>query len=210
LELKATVQTAGRQQPHLDPQAVITIKNIREHIRKDRRRMWRSTVIYAIVGILAIALQSCTTIRNLSEGVTHPMTPEESRAQVINAARDVATTLALKGASATFARDSCNDQAEAPFRGIVGLGYDHAPTLEASQAEIQHMVAMLKQHGWGGPAGFHTHAPALSKQGVTAVFDAYSPIQNAGGSVSFYGECRDMTTKANTVPEPVPPNQMAQ
>jgi hypothetical protein len=171
--------------------------------------MWRSTVIYVITGILAITLQSCTTIRNLSEGVTHPMTPEESRAQVINAARDVATTLALKGASATFARDSCNDQAEAPFRGLVGLRYDHAPTLDASQAEIQQMVAVLKQHGWGGPGDFHTHAPALSKPGVTAVFDAYSPIQNAGGFITIYGECRDMTTKANTLPEPVPPKQLA-
>jgi hypothetical protein len=171
--------------------------------------MWRSAVIYIAAGMLAIALQSCSSIRNLSEGVPHPMTPDESKAQVINAAREVVATLGLKGVSAHFSRESCNDQAVAPFRGIVGLDYNHASTLEASQAEIQQMVATLKQHGWGGPGDFRTHSSAVSKQGVTAVFDPYSPVQNAGGSISIYGECRDMTTKQNTLPEPIPPDQLA-
>lgn len=170
---------------------------------------WRSVVALVIAGVLAIALQSCSSIRNLSEGVPHPMTPDESKAQVINAAREIVATLGLKGVSAHFSRDSCNDQAVAPFRGIVGLDYDHAPTLEASQAEIQQMVGVLKQHGWGGPGDFRTHSSAVSKQGVTAVFDPYSPVQNAGGSISIYGECRDMTTKQNTVPEPIPAEQLA-
>jgi hypothetical protein len=171
--------------------------------------MWRSAVVYVLAGLIALALQSCDAVRNFSDGVQHPMTPEESKTQVINAARDIATTLALKGVSASFSRDSCNDQGVAPFRGRVGLNYDHAPTLEASQAQIQQMIAVLKQHGWGAPGDFHTHSPALSKQGVTAVFDPYSPVQNAGGSISIYGECRDMTTKANTLPEQIPPDQLA-
>ena len=170
--------------------------------------MWRSAVICVVAGMLAIALQSCSTIRNISEGVAHPMTPDESKAQVIDAAQEIVATLGLKSASAHFSRESCNDQAVAPFRGVVGLGYDHAPTLEASQAEIQQMVATLKQHSWGAPGDFHSHAPAVGKQGVTAVFDPYSPVQNAGGSITIYGECRDMTTKENTLPEPVPSDQL--
>lgn len=171
--------------------------------------MWRSAVTCVAAMVLAVALQSCSTVRNFSEGVTHPMTPEESKAQVINAAREITTTLALKGVSANFSRDSCNDQAVAPFRGRVVISYAHAPTLEASQAEIQQMVATLKQHGWGAPGDFHTHAPAVSKQGVTATFDPFSPVQNAGGSITLYGECRDMTTKANTLPEPIPADQLS-
>jgi hypothetical protein len=171
--------------------------------------MRRSAVVYAAAGLLAITLQSCSTVENLSEGVHDPMTPEQSRAQVINAAREIVTTLALKSPSANFSRDSCNDQAVAPFRGRVVIAYNHAPTLEASQAEVQQMVATLKQHGWGAPGDFHTHAPAVSKQGVTAVFDPYSPVQDSGGSITVYGECRDMTTKQNTLPEQVPPDQLA-
>ncbi len=171
--------------------------------------MWRSAVIYVVAGMLAITLQSCSTLRNISEGVAHPMTPEDSKAQVIDAAREVVATLGLKSASAHFSRESCNDQAVAPFRGVVGISYEHAPTLEASQAEIQQMVATLQQHGWGAPGDFHSHAPAVGKQGVTAVFDPYSPVQNAGGSITIYGECRDMITKENTLPEPVPSNQLA-
>ena len=168
----------------------------------------RSLVAFAVASVLAISLQSCSSIRNLSEGVPHPMTPDESKAQVIAAAREIVTTLELKGFSAHFSRESCNDQAVAPFRGIVGIDYDHAPTLEASQAQIQQMVTVLKQHGWGGPGDFRTHASAVSKQGVTAVFDPYSPVQNAGGSILIYGECRDMTTKQNALPEPIPADQL--
>jgi hypothetical protein len=171
--------------------------------------IWRSAVICIAAAMLAIALQSCSTVRNLSEGVPNPMTPEQSKAQVVSAARDILATLGLKGVSAHFSRESCNDQAVAPFRGIVGLDYDHAPTLEASQAEIQQMIATLKQHGWAAAGDFHSHAPNVSKQGVTAVFDPYSPVQNAGGSITIYGECRDMTTKQNTPPEPIPPDQLA-
>lgn len=169
---------------------------------------WRSMVVFVLAGLLTVTLQSCSSIRNLSEGVPHPMTPDESKAQVINAAREIVATLGLKTASGHFSRESCNDQAVAPFRGVVGLDYDHAPTLEASQAQIEQMVATLKQHGWGASGDFHSHSPAVSKRGVTALFDVFSPVQNAGGSITIYGECRDMTTKQNALPEPIPADQL--
>ncbi|MGF2946860.1 hypothetical protein [Mycobacterium sp. Lab-001] len=136
------------------------------------------------------------------------MTPDQSRAQVINAAREIVATLGLKDVSAHFSREACNDQAVAPFRGVVGLSYDHAPTLEASQAQIQQMIGVLKEHGWSAPGDFHSHSPAVSRQNVAAVFDPYSPVQDVGGSITIYGECRDMTTRQNAVPEPIPPNQL--
>jgi hypothetical protein len=169
---------------------------------------WRSMVVFVVAGLLTVLLQSCSSIRNLSEGVPHPMTPDESKAQVVNAAREIVATLGLKTVTGHFSRESCNDQAVAPFRGVVGLDYDHAPTLEASQAQIEQMVASLKQHGWGASSDFHSHSPALSKQGVTALFDVFSPVQNAGGSITIYGECRDMTTKQNVPPEPIPADQL--
>ena len=137
------------------------------------------------------------------------MTPDQTRAQVINAAREIVATLGLKDVSGHFSRESCNDQAVAPFRGVVGLSYGHAPTLEASQAQIQQMIGVLKEHGWSAPGDFHSHSPAVSKQNVTAVFDPYSPVQDAGGSITLYGECRDMTTRQNAVPEPIPADQLA-
>ena len=171
-------------------------------------RARRSIVVFVVAGLLTVVLQSCSSIRNLSEGGPHPMTPDESRAQVVNAAREIVATLGLKTVTGHFSRESCNDQAVAPFRGVVGLDYDHAPTLEASQAQIEQMVASLKQHGWGASGDFHSHSPAVSKQGVTALFDVFSPVQNAGGSITIYGECRDMTTKQNVPPEPIPADQL--
>lgn len=136
------------------------------------------------------------------------MTPEESKAQVMDAAREIVTALGLKGISAIFERDSCNDQGEPPFQGVIRLSYDHAPTLDESQAEVQGMLAVLKQHGWSHRDDFHSHSPNVSKQGVTAIFDPYSPVQNFGGTVEISGECRDMTTKKDTAPEPIPPDQL--
>jgi hypothetical protein len=168
----------------------------------------RTAAVYAIVPIFAITLQSCGMVRNISEGVYHPMTPEQSKAQVVDAAREIVGLLGLKVSSANFHRESCNDQGQPPFRGIVELDYDHAPTLEESQAEIQRMLAVLKRHGWSDQSDFHSHSPHVTKQGVTAIFDPYSPVQNWGGSVEIDGECRDMTTKRNTLPEPVPSEQL--
>jgi hypothetical protein len=136
------------------------------------------------------------------------MTPEQSRAQVVDAAREVLRILRLKGLNPVFYRESCNDQQEAPFRATVRLDYDHAPTLDGSRAEIQRMVATLKEHGWSGGGDLHTHSPSVTKNGVTAVFDAYSPNDSLGGAY-FYGECRDMTTKERTTGVPIPPEELS-
>jgi hypothetical protein len=135
------------------------------------------------------------------------MTPEQSKAQVLAATREIIRVLGLKGVSASFSRASC-DQGEAPFRGIVRIRYDHAPTLEASEAEVQRMVAALKQHGWSQRSDFHSHAPNVSKHDVTADFDIYSPVQDEGGMITLYGECGDMTTRENAVPQPIPADQL--
>jgi hypothetical protein len=135
------------------------------------------------------------------------MTPEESKAQVIDAARDIINILGLKGVSGHFKRNSCNDQSVAPFRGIVEVEYDHAPTLDESRAEVQHMLAVVKQHGWSGDSDFHSHSPSVTKNGVDAVFDPYSTVNTLGG-ITLYGECRDMTTTKNTLPEQIPRNQL--
>lgn len=91
------------------------------------------------------------------------MTPEESRTEVVDAARDIVTTLRPNGVSAMSSRE---------------------------------------QHGWDSPGNFHSHAPAVAKHGVTAVFDPYSPVQQAGGSIVLYGQCRDTTTRKNAAPGP--------
>jgi hypothetical protein len=137
------------------------------------------------------------------------MTPEQSRAQVIDAAREALRILGIKSVDPVFYRESCNDQQEAPFRGVVHLDYDHAPTLDGSRAEIQRMLATLKQHGWSSGGDFHTHSPSVTRNGVTAVFNTYIPNGRVLGGTYFYGECRDMTTKERTSGVPIPPSELS-
>lgn len=171
-----------------------------------RRATCLSWVFGCVVALSLLAAPSCSMARTWREGVETPLTPEESKAQVIHAARDIVRTLHLKGAGATFRHSSCNDQGETPFRGLVQLDYDHPPTTAESIAEVNRMVDILVQNGWSRKGDFHSHSPSVTKDGVTALFDPYNGIL---GGITLHGECRDMTTKEGTSNVPIPPDQLS-
>lgn len=154
--------------------------------------------ITAAVALLTALLTACGEGNTMnSDGVDHPITPEQSKAQVVDAARDVVGTLGLQPIRPAFWHASCNDQGDPPFRGQMRIGYPQAATPDASAAEIADMVGRLRNDGWTTADDFRTHGTALRKNGVVAVF---SP-QNASvptRSLEFFGECADVTTTKDT------------
>ncbi len=157
-------------------------------------------LVMALAVLVAVA--GCGTVSSLSNGVSNPMTPEESKAQVVDAARQIVQTLGLQDASATFKRRACNDQAEPPFRGEVRVDYAHPSTFEASEADVATMLDKLQASGWSSDTDFASHGRVVRKDGVDAEFVPYHPNDTVGG-ITLYGECRDMTSSDNTMPEPV-------
>ena len=77
-------------------------------------------------------------------GVANPLTPEQSKAQVIDAAQGIVGALKLQVIEPAFWHASCNDQGEAPFRGQMTIGYPRAASFEASDAEVAQMAASSK------------------------------------------------------------------
>lgn len=132
----------------------------------------------------------------INDGVDNPITPEQSKAQVIDAANDIVTTLDLDVVKAVFWRASCNDQGDPPYRGEMRISYPLAPNFDASVTEATRMTQQLRSQGWTDAPDFHSHSTALTKGGVVVLVGPQSVSVPTRG-LELFGECRDMTTDAN-------------
>ena len=130
------------------------------------------------------------------DGVANPMTPDQSKAQVMNAATDVVHSLQLNVSSANFARSSCNDQGDPPFRGEVNIFYPRPANLDEADAALKQMTQRLQSAGWTADSDFQSHGTTLKKNNVDAVLYPAN-VSVPQGHIVLFGECRDMsTTKA--------------
>lgn len=158
----------------------------------------RYTFAAAMALALATALSGCAVVRGImNDGVTNPITPEQSKAQVVDAARDIVSILNIPVERAVFWRSSCNDQGEAPFQGAARISYPLAPTFEASTAEITRWVEQLKTQGWTTDSTAYTHGSLLTKNGVSVTFWPQS-VSDTQRGLELLGECRDLTTTKQT------------
>ena len=164
-------------------------------VNEFKRRTARAVAAAAVATALISGCGAVNWIKN--DGVSDPITPEQSKAQVVDAAKEIVGTLNLAVIKPVFYRGSCNDQREPPFRGQATIGYPKASSFEVSDAEVVEWVKKLQTKGWAADDEFKTHATALTKNGVTV---AFQPQNNAIDTrvVYLYGECRDMTTTKET------------
>jgi len=156
-----------------------------------------ATVAAALTVVMAV-VSGCGAVKSMTnQGVSNPMTPEQSKAQVVDAARDLVAVLELPVIRAVFSHASCNDQGEAPFQGHVVITYPLAPSFEASDAAQADMVAKLQSQGWSTDSDAHTHGTPLKKNGVQVTFWKQNAATPNNG-IDLWGECRDVTTTKDT------------
>ena len=160
----------------------------------------RTACAIAQAAVAVTLVSGCGAVSWMTNnGVANPMTPEQSKAQVIDAARDIVGILDLPVQSAYFWRSSCNDQGDPPFQGSMRIAYPLAPSLEASKTQISQWVEILRTKGWTAPGpDFHTHATALMKNGVSATFGPQA-VGDSTNDFELLGECRDVTTTKQNV-----------
>jgi hypothetical protein len=162
-----------------------------------RKSLGRTRILVTTVAGAAVFFSGCGTVNSPRGHVSNPLTPEQSKAQVVDAAREIVAATNLHVVSASFERASCNDDGVAPFRGVVSISYPLAPGFEQSDAEVAKMVQHLQSLGWTSDPDFHSHGSVLKKNSVVAVFgsqDASTPFRG----IDIYGECLDMTTTKGT------------
>lgn len=121
------------------------------------------------------------------------MTPEESKSQVLKAAREVVAILGLDVVEASFWHSACNSRGDPPFRGRMRIGYPPAQSPRAADDQIAAMLDLLRAAGWSTDSAFLSHAPALRKNDVIIVLRPQDPNAATRG-VDVIGECRDVTT----------------
>ena len=158
---------------------------------------------WAAAAVVVALVTGCGVVDSLGNGVPDPMTPEQSKAQVVDAARELVGTLDLRVVEAFFWHSACNDQGEAPFRGQIRIAYPPAPSFEESDAEVAEMAQRLESAGWSRDSDFLSYGTVLEKNNVVAVLGPQN-VSTPNRDIQVYGECRDMTTaKGDNQTEPV-------
>lgn len=151
----------------------------------------------AIVAATATLLAGCDTLNALANGAIHPMTPQQSRSQVVDAATDVSHLITKPFVSAVFWHSSCSDGDQGPFRGDVRITYQPPADPRAAAAEFDDMTQRLRRGGWSPDSDFISHATTLKKGPVNALLSPADASVAVVG-IELYGECRDTTTTKAT------------
>ena len=162
------------------------------------RNTHAAATVMSAVAMVAALVSGCGAVSSImNDGVSNPITPEQSKAQVIDAAKEVVDILDLRVIEPVFWRSSCNDQGDAPFRGRMMIGYPLASGLEASDAEVAQMVKLLQTKGWTTDPSLHSHSATLTKNGVVVTL-APQAVGDTSRGLEVLGECRDTTTTKDT------------
>lgn len=153
--------------------------------------MWTLSTRIATAAIsIGLALGGC------AETVSHPISPQQARAQVVDAARDIVKAVHGQVTEATFSYESCNDQGDPPFRGVAKVSFWVPGVPHDEPADPQAVIKALVADGWSTDSDFKSHSPTLRKGGVNIILTVPprppAGIQLKGHAwVKVDGECRD-------------------
>jgi hypothetical protein len=123
---------------------------------------------------------------------TPPPSDEQSRAEVVDAARQLVQAADLRITYASFQWEWCNDQGEPPFHGRVDLAWEVPAGTTSVAVSKQIAATAAQQPGWasGPPPGFQPAGDVVHKGGVMAVIGPGNYPER--GAVRIFGECRNM------------------
>ncbi len=152
--------------------------------------MWTSVTRYLATGaMIGTVVSGCAEVPD-------PISLETARTEVIDAARDILATLHGELTEARFHYESCNDQGEPPFRGLVRMSFWLPGVRHDQPVAPQQVIEPLVAHGWGTDSNFRSHSPTLRKDKVNVILDVV-PRPPAGvkltshAGVEVAGQCRD-------------------
>ena len=164
--------------------------------------MWSLSLrIAAAATGIGLALSGCAEVH-------HPISPQQARAQVVDAARDIVNAVHGQVTEATFSYESCNDQGEPPFRGVAKVSFWVPGVAHDEPADPQTVIKALVADGWSTDSDFKSHSPTLRKNNVNIILTVPprppAGIQLKGHAwVDVDGECRDTSdhrTDGSAVP----------
>ncbi|WP_083184876.1 hypothetical protein [Mycobacterium malmoense] len=121
-----------------------------------------------------------------------PLSDDQSKAQVVQAARSVAATTSLRTSSAGYALMSCKNRDDPPYQGAIYLTFS-LPAAAAADTYFPRIAATLAEHGWaeGLRPNNHAFAATLTKDAVTVIVYRHDDDPRLG-VLRVYGQCRNV------------------
>lgn len=131
------------------------------------------------------------------EHPAHPVSDEQTKAEVVEQAKRMVATARLEKATAGYLLMSCKDRDSPPYQGAVYLNFS-LPAGARADTYFQGIADAMAARGWneGVPPNQHLFGKTLYKDGVTAVVYRDNDYPNRGVA-RLYGQCRDMTDHRN-------------
>lgn len=131
------------------------------------------------------------------EHPAHPVSDEQTKAEVVEQAKRMVATARLEKATAGYLLMSCKDRDNPPYQGAVYLNFT-LPAEARADTYFQGITAAMVARGWneGEPPNQHLFGTTLYKDGVTAIVYRDDDYANRG-IARLYGQCRDMTDHRN-------------
>jgi hypothetical protein len=170
----------------------------REWLRSPTARGLTAAALAAAL-ILGAAFLAMSRLRSsATDALVHPdaaATDEQTKAEVVEQARNMVAINALRQPTAGYLLMSCKDRDDPPYQGAVYMTF--ALPTDAHTEYFQTLATAMVARGWreGLPPNDHLFGKSLSKDGVTAVVypDQDSTDAANHGIARIYGQCRDMT-----------------
>lgn len=147
-----------------------------------------------VLGMSFLALHRFRDMRGAAvEPVSNPMTDAQSKAQVLEPAREIVGAAGLSGVSGTYILMSCQSTADPPYQGAIYLNFDVPGVLQTPKF-FRAIAAAMTARGFteGMPPNRHPGGRTFTRNGVTVMY--YRNDDKATrGTMQIYGECRNVT-----------------
>ena len=150
------------------------------------------TLSLLLGGAFALVDRLHSTTSDVLDHPADPVTDDQSKAQVVDSTKQIATLTELRATSAGYTLMSCKDRADPPYQGAIYLNFALPPATRAD-SYFSTIAATLATHGWteGPPPNDHPFAKIFSKDAVTVT--VYRQSDDPGlGVLRAYGQCRNL------------------
>jgi hypothetical protein len=147
----------------------------------------------ALVAGCALIIPSLTDPGARSSPSVVPLSDEQARAQVVDAAREIVHAANIQITYATFEWESCNDQGDPPYHGLVNVAYVVPPGVDGATSSRRVAAAAAAMPGWspGPPPGLRPFGEIAHRGGIMAIAGVGNyPDRD---QLEVVGECRDTT-----------------
>jgi len=162
-----------------------------------RTLLLAALTISLVLGIGFVAINTSPDTAVSALGKSAPLTDDQSRAQVIESARQIVTIAQLRDVNGSYVFLSCTNEHDPPYQAALYLNF---PLPDANSVRyIRDIAAAMAAHGWQGSPSIGEHfGLKLSREGVSSTFHENPDARF--GTMRIYGECRNMADHRNDNP----------